>query len=109
MTSPKKLAALTLISAAIAAAPAIAEPHWVHVQTKEVSINGFDLSDRDDASEVLDRIERAAKSVCTISQNRQTVRERQLRNACIDDAVDRAVQSLKSPTMASVLAETRAG
>jgi len=108
MTLPKTLAVLTISSLALSIAPAMAGLSDVHIQTKEVSVLGYDLSERADAENILNKIEAAAEKVCTVSAIRQTVRERVLRQRCADKATDMAVRSLNSPTLTAVFSDSLA-
>ena len=108
MTLPKTLATVTTFAFALSMAPAMASLSEVHTQTKEISILGYDLSDRADAERILNKIESTAQSVSRLSQNRSTVRERTLVRRCADKATETAVRSVNSPTLLAVYAETRA-
>ncbi len=107
MTLPKTLAAAIVSTVALSVAPAIAGMTDVQVQSKDVSVLGYDLADRSDAQQVLKKIETAAERVCTLTGARLTVQERVLRQRCADKAIDIAVNSLQSPTLSAVLTESR--
>lgn len=104
---PTAFAALALTTTALAASPAMAATTAVHIKTKEISILGFDLSDRADATRLLNQIAVTSKRVCTISTNRETVRERTLRRRCAEKATDIAVRSLNSDTLNVVWREMK--
>lgn len=107
MTLPKTLASIMIATSVVASAPAFAGAIDPHVKTMDVSILGYDLSDRADAEHVLSKIESAAQRVCTLSTARITLQERKLRQACAEKAIDIAVNSLKSQTLSDVLRESR--
>jgi len=104
---PIAITALALTGMPLAISPAMAATTEVHIKTKDVSILGFDLSDRADATRLLKQITTAAKRVCTISTHRETMRERVLRRQCAEKATDIAVQSLNSPTLNAVWQESQ--
>ena len=105
MTLPKTLAAMTCISIALASVPALAATSDVHIKTKEISILGYDLSNRADAEAVLKKIVSTAESVCRLHGNRETLIERRLRQRCADKAIDVAVASTRSETLAALRAD----
>nr|WP_070958961.1 UrcA family protein [Hyphomonas sp. Mor2] len=111
MILSQKLSKLTLSIAvatgALSVSPAMAAASDVHTKTQEISILGYDLSDRSDASDLLARIQSASKRVCKIYTNRETVRERSLREHCAEQATATAVQSLNSPILTAVWNETK--
>ncbi len=107
MTLPKTLASIMIATSVVATAPAFAGAMDPHVKTMDVSILGYDLSDRADAERVLSKIESAAQRVCTLSTARVTIEERKIRQACTENAIDIAVASIKSPTLSEVLEASR--
>ena len=107
MTLPKTLASIMIATSVVASAPAFAGAIDPHVKTQDVSILGYDLSDRADAERVLAKIESAAKRVCTLSTARVTIQERKLRQQCAEQAIDIAVGSLDSPMLNEVLEDSR--
>ncbi len=107
MTLPKTLASFALATSVTAMVPVFAATSDTHVKTQNVSILGYDLSDRADAERVLSKIESAAERVCTLSTARVTIQERKLRQQCAEKAIDIAVGSLKSPTLSEALIASR--
>lgn len=107
MTLPKTLASIALATSTLAMVPAFAATSDVHVKNQDVSILGYDLSDRADAERVLSKIEKAAERVCRLSTARVTLQERKLRTQCAEKAVDVAVGSLQSPTLTEALRASR--
>ena len=107
MTLPKTLASIVLATSIAAAAPALAGSANVNVKTQNVSLLGYDLSDRADAERVLSKIESAAERVCKITTARLTIQERKLREQCEEKAIDVAVGSLQSSTLSEALRASR--
>jgi len=105
MPLPKTLVALAAATAALSMAPALAASATIHEQSKEISVIGYDLNDAADAEIVLGKIQSAAKKVCTLSVNRDTLRERAQRRRCADKATTIAVESMSSPTLSGLWQE----
>lgn len=102
MTLPKTLATVMTAAAAFSLLPAMAASTDVQEKSQDVSIRGYDLTDVNDAKAVLEKIEKAADRVCTISSERATVRERILRRACAESAIGKAVAALDAPEVTAL-------
>lgn len=102
MTLSKTLITAIAATAAIAFIPASAGSAEKTVQTKEVIIAGYDLSEIADAKTVLRKIERAAEQVCSLPGETGTLRERMLQRRCEAGAIEAAVKNLNAPVVASV-------
>ncbi|MEL6725169.1 MAG: UrcA family protein [Pseudomonadota bacterium] len=110
MTLSKTITTIVASTAALSMLPALAATKAdTQVKTKEISIAGYDLTSVADAEALLTKIEAAAKSVCKVSANRETVRERMLRTACEDQAISDALESLDSPEVTALISEGSEG
>jgi UrcA family protein len=106
-----KLANLAVIAAATlnlsaVAQPALAGDHaaWSpDAETASVKVNtkGLDLSTQTGAHGMLQRIHRAASTVCQDDQDDPIFRQGGYMS-CVNDATDRAVAQLNSPTVTAL-------
>ncbi|MCR9270167.1 MAG: UrcA family protein [Hyphomonadaceae bacterium] len=110
MTLSKTLTTIFASTVALAMVPAVAATQSdAHVKSKEISIAGYDLTRVADAEALLTKIEAAAKSVCKLDANRETVRERMLRKSCEDEAIASALEKLDSPQVTALAFEDSQG
>lgn len=102
MTLSKTLITAIAATAAIASIPASAGSAEKTVQTKDVVIAGYDLSEIADAKTVLRKIKRAARQVCSLPGETRSLRERVEQRACEKVAIEAAVKDLNAPVVAYV-------
>lgn len=104
MTLSKTITTIIASVTACAILPAMAATEFdAEQKSKEISIAGYDLTEVTDAKAILARIETAAKSVCKVSANRQTIREITLRRACEEAAIEATVENLNAPQVTALL------
>ncbi|MEP1143630.1 MAG: UrcA family protein [Henriciella sp.] len=104
MTLSKTMTTIIAAATACAVLPAMAATQFdAEEKSKEISIAGYDLTQATDAKAILARIESAAKSVCKVDANRQTVRETMLRRECEKAAIESTVESLDAPEIAALI------
>lgn len=106
MTLSKSLTTVLGSALALSMLPAVAgAAPDDHVQTLELSIAGYDLSDLEEAKVVYAKIQSAAKRVCDRTTARQTLRERADEMRCRADAVAQAIVALDEPVLTLVMRE----
>jgi UrcA family protein len=104
MTLSKTITTIIASTAALSLLPAMAAVKADPVEkTQTVSIKGFDLTNIVDAQALLQRIESASRVVCRLNSNRETLRERQIRRSCEQEATANAVKALDAPVVTAVM------
>lgn len=102
MTLSKTLIASIAATAAIASIPASAGSTDKTVQTKEIIVAGYDLTEIADAKTVLQKIRRAARQVCSLPGESPTPRVRSEQRACESEAIETAIKDLNAPVVAAI-------
>lgn len=90
-----------LASALALAAPGVADAAELQEGQAIVSFAGVDTSSEAGADEALHRIRAAAREACSADFGRQTTARRNLTEACVDDAMTRAVNDLGNANVAA--------
>ena len=104
MTFSKPLTVSVIAATACALLPAMAATEFdLEKKQIEVSIQGYDLTNPSDASEVFQMINSASKRVCKTPGVRETLRERVLQNKCRADAIISAVASINAPELTEIM------
>lgn len=104
MTFSKSLTVSVIAATACALLPAMAATEFDQQKKQiEVSIQGYDLTNAADASEVFQMISTASKRVCKTAGVRETLRERVLQNKCRADAIISAVAAIDAPELTEIM------
>ncbi len=83
------------------ALPAFAEPPS-DMKTRTVDYSGMDLYEMEDAEQLYRKIKSAARDVCDHRSGRMPLSERRAINACVEDAMVRAIRDISMDTVAEV-------
>lgn len=106
MTLPKTLATAIAATASLALLPAFAG-QTEQVKTLELSIADYDINNPADARAVVQKIENAARKVCTLDRGPVPLHERVQRERCEREAVANAIKALNSEVVIAAFEETR--
>lgn len=77
----------------VTAAPALADQIQTQHQTT-VDYSGIDVESRAGAKLVLSRIQSAAEKVCGVRNGMKSLEEIRMERRCVDDAVEKAIESV---------------
>ncbi|MBR9836116.1 MAG: UrcA family protein [Alphaproteobacteria bacterium] len=107
MKTPRNLI-IASVAAAFLAAPAFAGSSD-RIKQVAVDIAGYDLSDTQDATSVLSKIETAAEQACEVSSSERSLFRKIQQARCVSAAIDSAVGHINAPVLSELRAQNRLG